>query len=70
MMKLATLQWFLIGSMGLLHIPTSFSFYLTIGIFTKKNIVDFDAFHVGIYLYVLGPKLTLFPYNRGWSSTQ
>ena len=37
-----------------------------------KDMRGFERIHKArLYIsYVLGSKLTLFPYNRGWSSTQ
>ena len=29
-----------------------------------------EVIYIYIYTYVLGSKLLIFPYNRGWSSTQ
>ena len=61
----------IIGSLGYVYEP----------LFCQVVVVSYKLFPLGIYrglsiwifylfAYVLGSKLPIFPYNRGWSSTQ
>ena len=50
-------------------IPIVFSKLGVVEKTSKWSLMDLDVAQGG-YLYVPGSKLPLFPYNRGWSSTQ